>query len=195
VQVPEKVLYSNILLLLGVSKPVQHIRHFWDKMVGHSRNGPVLCFTFPVSLKGVASDWFYSLPPHSLHNFTEVIETFLTYYAFRQEIKRNNHHLLFVKMMQGDRLKSYLNFFQNQLKVSKCGEEVAALACISRLQVAHPLYKHLLKHNIGKMSEILIRAQPYIQFEEAMKASSDHLAKPSDGVGKSKSPREAPDHP
>jgi len=44
------------------------------------------------------------------------------------------------------------------------------------------------------MSEILTRAQPYIQLEEAMKASFDHPAKPSDSGGKSKSLLEAPDH-
>ena len=98
-------------------------------------------------------------------------------------------------MRQGDSLKSYLNFFQNKLtKVSNCGEEVAALTFISGLQVAHPLYKHLLNHNVTKISEILTRAQTYIQLEETMKASSDRPAKPSDGGGKSKSPREAPDH-
>jgi len=57
------------------------------------------------------------------------------------------------------------------------------------------MYKHLLKHNVAKMSEILTHAQPDIQLEEAMKASYDHSAKPSCGGGKSKSPREAPDHP
>jgi len=44
------------------------------------------------------------------------------------------------------------------------------------------------------MSEVLSRAQPYIQLEEAMKASSNHYTKPGDNGGKLKSPREAPDH-
>ena len=66
----------------------------------------------------------------------------------------------------------------NQLtNVSHCGEEVAAPAFIKGLQVSHPLYKHLLKHNIAKMSEVLTRAQLYIQLEEAMKASPKHSAK------------------
>jgi len=56
------------------------------------------------------------------------------------------------------------------------------------------LCKYLLRHNVAKMSEIFTHAQPYIQLADAMKASSDHLAKPSDGGGKSKSPREAPGH-
>jgi len=41
------------------------------------------------------------------------------------------------------------------------------------------------------MSEVIVQAQPYIQLEETMKASSIHPAKPGDGGGKSKSAHEA----
>jgi len=82
----------------GASDPVQHIRHFRDKKVIYSHNDPVICVTFPSNLKGAVSDWFYFLPPRSLHNFMEVTEAFLTQYASCQETKRNSHHLLFVKM-------------------------------------------------------------------------------------------------
>ena len=130
-----------------------------------------------------------------LHKFLEVIKAFLSQYASHQEAKRNSHHLLSVKMRQGDNLKSYINFFQSQLtKVFNCGEEVSALAFISGLQVIYSLYKHLLKHNIAKMSEVFSRAQPHNQVEEAMKASSNHSVKPSNGGGKSKFTHKAPDH-
>ena len=114
-----------------------------------------MCLTFPSSLKGVASEWFYSMSPHFLHNFSEVTEAFLTEDTSRQKAKRNSHHLLSVKIRPGDSLKPYINFFQSQLtKVSNCGEEVFALMFISRLQATHSLYKHLLKH-VFKMSEVL----------------------------------------
>ena len=97
-------------------------------------------------------------------------------------------------MRPGDILKSYINFFQNQLnKVSNCGEEVFALMFTSRLQVTHSLYKQLLKH-VFKMSEFLSRAQPYIHLEEAIKASSSHPTKLSDYEVKSKLIREASNH-
>jgi len=44
------------------------------------------------------------------------------------------------------------------------------------------------------MSEILPRAQPFIQLEEAMETSSSHSEKPDDRRGKSKSPFEASIH-
>ena len=131
----------------------------------------------------------------SLHNFTEVTEASLTQYVTHQEAKRSNYHLLSVKMRTDDSLKSYINFFQSQhIKVSNCGEEVSVLAFISGLQVTHSLYKYLLKHNVIKMSEALSRAQSHIQLEEAIKASSNNSAKPSDNGIKLKSTREVPDH-
>ena len=100
-------------------------------------------------------DWFYSLPPCSLHNFKEVTKTFLTQHVSLQEAKKNNCHLPSVKMRQRDSLKLYIRFFQSQLaKVSNYGEDVSALTFISGLQVSHLLYKHLLKHNITRMSEV-----------------------------------------
>jgi len=87
----------------------------------YSCNELIMCLTFPFSLKDVASDWSYSLPPHSLHNFEEVAEVFLIQYALRREIKRNNRHLLTVKMRQSDNMKSYIDYFQSQLARSPTG--------------------------------------------------------------------------
>jgi len=145
----------------------------------YSRNDSVMCLTFLSSIRDTTSGWFYSLPPCSLYNFSEVTEAFLTQYVTRQEAKRNSHHILTVKMRPEASLKSYINFLQNQLtKVSNCDEEVFVLAFISRLQVTHPLYKHLLKHNVAKMSEAFSQAQPYIQLEEAIKTSSNPSTQP-----------------
>ena len=161
-------------------------------MVIYSCYDPIMRLTFSSSLKGVASDWFYSRPPRSLHNFMAVIETFLIQYTSRQEAKRNSHHLLSVNTRQGEVIHQFLIELTNQ--VSNCGKEVSTLAFISELQVTHALYKYLLKHNVAKMSEVLFRAQPYIQLEEVMKVSFIHSAKRGDSGGKSKSPHEAPDY-
>jgi len=98
-------------------------------------------------------------------------------------------------MRPRDSLKSYINFFQSQLaKVSNYREKVFTLAFISGLQVTHSLYKHLLKHNVAKMSEALSQTQPFIHLEEAMRVSSNPSTKFSEDRMKSKSTREAPDH-
>ena len=46
-------------------------------------------------------------------------------------------------------------------------EDMAVAVFISRLQVIIPFYKHLVKNDITRMRDILVRAQKYIQIEEA----------------------------
>ena len=140
-------------------------------------------------------EWFYSLPPRSFHNFSEITEAFLAQYAIHQKDKKSSHQLLSVKIRSGDSLESYINFFLSKLsKVSNYGEEVSALLFISRLQVTHPLYKHLLNHNVAKTIEALSRAQPFVQLEEAIKVSSNTSTKSSKDGMKSKSACEALDY-
>ena len=173
---------------------VQHIWHFRDKMVIYSYNDPIKCLTFlhpkRSSLRVVLFSTVALYP-----QFYGGHRVILIQYTSHQEAKRNSHHLLLIEMRQEDSLKLYINFFQSQLtKVSNCGEEDSTLAFISRLQVTHPLYKHVLKYNVAKISEVHSRALSYIQLEEAMKASSNCYEKPGDGEAKSKYPHEAFDH-
>ena len=84
------------------------------------------------------------------------------------------------------------NRMLHSLPKSPIMERASALVFISGLQVTHPLYKHLLKNNIAKMSEALSWAQPSIQLDEAMKTSPS--IKPSEDRKKSKSALEAPDY-
>jgi len=53
----------------------------------------------------------------------------------------------------------------------------ATLIFISGLQISHPLYKHLLKHNVTRTSKVLSRAQSYIQLEKSIESSVNHSLK------------------
>ena len=70
-----------------------------------------MCRVFSSNLKGVALDWFYSLPSRSLQKFEEFSDAFFNQYAFQQEFKKNNNHLLTVKMKQGEALMRYIGYF------------------------------------------------------------------------------------
>ena len=138
-------------------------------MVVHSTNNLLMCLTFSYSLKGVARIGFTLCRPHSLHNFEEV-----TKYASHQEAKKNNHHILTIKMRWGNSLKSYIDYFQSKLfKVFHCSEDISTLIFISGLQISHPMYRHLLKqvspilrsalHPVGGSDEELL--QPFRQMQ------------------------------
>ena len=116
----------------GQSGSVQHLRHYQDKVVIHSRNDSILYRIFPSNLKGVDSDWLYSLQPCSIHSFGDLTRLFLAQYSSLQGFKQNNHHLLSIKIMPSDSFKNYISYFHNQLaKVHNCNEDASDLAFIS----------------------------------------------------------------
>jgi hypothetical protein len=152
---------------------MQYLRHYQDKMAVYSYDDGLLCRMFPSSLKGLASDWFYSLKPGTLHTFEQVAQAFLTQYSSCQEYKKNSNHLFTVKMAPGESLKIYLTRFQSErAKVHHCSDDVAAAAFISGLQVKHAFFASLVKHDVTEMCEILRRAPGYIHLEEA-RSSAD----------------------
>jgi len=60
--------------------------------------------------------------------------------------------------------------------VYNCNEDAVATAFISELQVTHSFYKHLVKNDVTKMRDILVRAQ-YMQIEEATQTASSRPPK------------------
>jgi len=56
--------------------------------------------------------------------------------------------------------------------VYNCSDDVVAATFIVRLQTDHSFYKHLVKHDITNMKDILSRAQKYVQLEEAIRSST-----------------------
>ena len=66
-------------------------------------------------------------------------------------------------MKRGETLKCYINYFQNQMiMVYNCSDEVTATTFSAKLQVNYSFYKHLVKHNITNMKDILSRVQKYV---------------------------------
>ena len=49
--------------------------------------------------------------------------------------------------------------------VYNCNDDVVATAFISGMQVIHSFYKHLVKHEVTKMGDILACAQKYIKMK------------------------------
>ena len=127
---------------------------------------------FPSSLKGLASDWFYSLKSGTLRNFEQVAQAFLSQYSSCQEYRKNNNHLFTIKMTLEEGLKSYLTCFQaERAKVHQCNDDVGAAAFISGLRVSNDFYASLVKHNVTEMCEILCCAPGYIHLEEVQSST------------------------
>jgi len=80
--------------------------------------------------------------------------------------------------------------------VYNCNEDVAAATFISGLQVTHPFYKHLVKNDVTRMRDILVRAQKYIQIEEVTRPTFSRSPRQGHKIEKLKqeSPKEELSH-
>ena len=94
-------------------------------------------------------------------------------------------------MRHGDYLKSYISYFQSQLAKVSLRWECFCIRIHQRAASFSPLYKHLLKHDVTRMSEVLSRAQLCIHLEEAIKSSTNHSVKRGDDGEKFKPQYEA----
>ena len=60
----------------GRTDPVEHISHFNQRMVVHSRNETLMCKVFPSSLGPVVMRWFDRLEESSINSFQEPTRVF-----------------------------------------------------------------------------------------------------------------------
>ena len=53
----------------GRTDPIEHVSHFNQRMVVHSKNEALMCKVFPSSLGPVAMRWFDGLGARSIDSF------------------------------------------------------------------------------------------------------------------------------
>ena len=81
-------------------------------------------------------------------------------------------------MNLGESLKQYVSYFQSLMAlVYNYNNNVATAAFINELQVPYSFYKHLMKHKVTKMRDILTCTQKCIQIENATRSSANHSPK------------------
>ena len=60
----------------GRTDPVEHVSHFNQRMVVHSKNEALMCKVFLSSLGSVAMRWFDGLVTGSINSFKELTQAF-----------------------------------------------------------------------------------------------------------------------
>ena len=60
----------------GKTNTVEHVSHFNQRMVVHSKDEALMCKLFPSSLGPVAMRWFDSLRADSISSFKELTQAF-----------------------------------------------------------------------------------------------------------------------
>ena len=86
---------------------MEHVSHFNQRMVVHSKDEALICKVFPSSLGLVAMRWFDSLKANSISSFKELTQAFGSRFVTCRRVVRPLASLLSLNMQDGKTLKMY----------------------------------------------------------------------------------------
>jgi len=96
----------------GKSSPNQHIYYFWSQTINVIDNDVVMARLFISTLKGVAFDWFRSLPNSFINSWIDQKTRFLSRY-YEDETEVTMDKLLSTVWKGGESMREYIERFCN----------------------------------------------------------------------------------
>jgi len=135
---------------------VEHVSHFNQRMVVHSRNEALMCRVFPSSLGPVAMRWFDGLDEGSINSFDELIRAFRARFVTCSRVPRPLDSLLSMVMRKDDTLKIYSNSNWEMFnEIDGDFEDVAIRSFKVGLPTEHDLRKSLTMKPTRSMCQLM----------------------------------------
>ncbi|XP_030936122.1 uncharacterized protein LOC115961256 [Quercus lobata] len=181
--VPSKFLLSQLEPFDGLKDPQDHLNTFKTTLGLQQPSDEILCRSFPTTLKGAAREWFTKLPTSSVDSFEQLSNAFLHHFIGGQCSKRPANHLLTIRQGEKETLRSYVKRFTwETLEVDEADDKVQLTTFKARLR-SRDLVASLAKNPPKMMAEMLLKAQKYMNAENALAAIKD-VGKPGDKAKK-----------
>nr|XP_023911624.1 uncharacterized protein LOC112023237 [Quercus suber] len=138
-----------------------------------------MCRSFPTTFKGAAREWFTKLPTSSIDNFDQLSNAFLRHFIGGQRPKRPADYLLTIRQGEKETLQWYVKRFTREtLEVDEADDKVQLTTFKAGLR-SRDLVASLAKNPPKMMAEMLIKAQKYMNAEDALVAIKG-IEKPGD---------------
>ena len=168
--VPSKFRLPQLEPFDGLKDPLDHLNTFKTTLCLQQPPDEILCCLFPTTLKGVAWEWFNKLPTSSIDNFEQLSNSFVHHFVDGQHPKRIADHLLTIKQREKETLRSYLTHFtRGMLEVDEMDDKVQLTTFKAGLK-SRDFVASLTKNPPKTMAEALLKAQKYMNAEEALAA-------------------------
>ena len=106
-RLPRQFTQPTFTMYNGRTDPVEHVSHFNQRMVVHSKNEALMCKVFPSSLGPVAMRWFDGLGASSINSFKELTRAFGSHFITCSRVPRPLDSLLSMYMREWETLKTY----------------------------------------------------------------------------------------
>ena len=177
--VPSKFRLPQLESFDGLKDPQDHLNTFKTTLGLQQTPDEILCPSFPTTLKGATREWFTKLPTSSVDSFEQLSNAFLCHFIEGQCPKRPANHLLTIKQGEKETLRSYVKRFTREtLEVGEADDKVQLMTFKAGLR-SRDLVASLAKNPPRTMVEMLLKAQKYMNAEDAVAAIRDD-EKPGD---------------
>ncbi|XP_021809105.1 uncharacterized protein LOC110757852 [Prunus avium] len=128
----------------GDSDPESHLKHFKSVTILYKADDALMCKVFTMTLRGVAQDWFHTLPSRSINSFKELAYVFTKEYTSYPTIKKNPDHLYNLRKKSDESLRDYIKRFKAEnANIVGCDDRIASSAFKKGLPAEHDLYREL----------------------------------------------------
>uniref|UniRef100_A0A2N9HST9 RNA-directed DNA polymerase n=1 Tax=Fagus sylvatica TaxID=28930 RepID=A0A2N9HST9_FAGSY len=157
----------------GTKDPFDYLEAFKTIMQLQAVPEEVMCRVFPLGLRGSARVWFNKLESESIGSFVQLSRAFIDHFIGSQRRGRPPTHLLSVKQMEGESLRTFVHRFNEEaMKIDRPKEDVTVTAFMAGLRKGDFLYE-LCKDPPETMSELMYEATKHMNAEDALEAMDD----------------------
>nr|XP_023879434.1 uncharacterized protein LOC111991855 [Quercus suber] len=171
--IPPKFRLPQLKPFDRLKDPQDHLNTFKTTLGLQQPPYEILCRSFPTTFKGAAREWFTKLPTLSIDNFEQLSNTFLHHFIRGQCPKRLVDHLLTIRQGEKETLRSYMKCFTREtLEVDEANDKVQLTTFKVGLR-SREFVASLAKNLPKTMAEMLLKAQKYMNFEDALAVIKD----------------------
>ncbi|MCI02730.1 hypothetical protein A2U01_0023764 [Trifolium medium] len=153
----------------GTGDPDEHVEHIDTILDYHGGRGGVRCKLFVQTLKGSAMTWLKSLPDKSVRSWTYLYTQFFSHLITCKLQPKTVASLGGIVQGKDETLRDYIERFTREaVKVKGADEKLKCFIFKKGLRAGVMFKQKLGLKEPKNMSELLIRAQPYINYEEKL---------------------------
>ncbi|XP_059446601.1 uncharacterized protein LOC132178164 [Corylus avellana] len=169
---PDKFKMPRVDKYDGSGDPSDHMESFRAHIILHDTPDEIACRAFPLTLKGVAKEWFGGLSPKSVDNFDSLGQQFLGPFLAVWKRKKNPAYLLSLVQGKTESLKDFMLWFNREkLTVESLNEQTVLLALMHGIKADGPLMAELArKPTLGTLRQFTHKAEEFINQEETVSA-------------------------
>ena len=164
---PRRFHQPTFSLYNGRTDPMEHVSHFNQKMVVHSKDEALMCKIFPSSLDLMAMRWFNGLKANSIDSFKKLTQSFGTHFITYSRVPLPLGSLLSMSMQEGEILKAYSNRYWEMFnEINGSYDDVAISTFKVGLPTEHDLRKSLTGKPVTSVCLLMDRIDKYRRIEE-----------------------------